>query len=71
VVIEDNIRYYSSILPVMYTEAHQPVPASNPGRYQRLLIAGATAGASKILLCSDYEDAERSKPGSIARICWR
>jgi len=56
-VVEDNIRYYSSILPVIYTEL------INQSR--RVIREGINVAHKlvrqrarpKILLCSDYEDA--------------
>jgi len=58
-VVEDNIRYYSSILPVIYTEL-----ISQSGRVIREGINVAhklvrQRARPKILLCSDYEDAEQ------------
>jgi len=58
-VVEDNIRYYSSILPVIYTEL------INQSR--RVIREGINVAHKlvrqrarpKILLCSDYEDATR------------
>jgi CheY-like chemotaxis protein len=59
-VVEDNIRYYSSFLPVIYTEMIT--------QSQRLLREGINMAHKlvrmrarpKILLCSDYEDAARN-----------
>jgi CheY-like chemotaxis protein len=56
-VVEDNIRYYSSILPVIYTEL-----ISQSGRVIREGINVAhklvrQRARPKILLCSDYEEA--------------
>ncbi len=56
-VVEDNIRYYSSILPVMYTELIS--------QSRRVIREGVNVAHKlvrqrarpKILLCSDYEDA--------------
>jgi CheY-like chemotaxis protein len=56
-VVEDNIRYYSSILPVIYTELI--------GQSRRVIREGINVAHKlvrqrarpKILLCSDYEDA--------------
>jgi CheY-like chemotaxis protein len=56
-VVEDNIRYYSSILPVIYTELIS--------QSRRLIREGINMAHKlvrqrarpKILLCSDYEDA--------------
>ncbi|MGB9235707.1 MAG: PEP/pyruvate-binding domain-containing protein [Terriglobales bacterium] len=58
-VVEDNIRYYSSILPVIYTEL-----ISQSGRVIRegLNVAHKLVrqrARPKILLCSEYEDAAR------------
>ena len=58
-VVEDNIRYYSSILPVIYTELI--------GQSRRVIREGINfahklvrqRARPKILLCSDYEDAAR------------
>jgi len=58
-VVEDNIRYYSSILPVIYTELIS--------QSRRVIREGFNVAHKlvrqrarpKILLCSDYEDAER------------
>src|SRR3989441_5143772 len=57
-VVEDNIRYYSSILPVMYTELLS--------QSRRVIREGVKVAHKvvrerarpKILLCSDYEEAE-------------
>jgi CheY-like chemotaxis protein len=56
-VVEDNIRYYSSILPIMYTELIS--------QSRRVIREGVNVAHKlvrqrarpKILLCSDYEDA--------------
>jgi CheY-like chemotaxis protein len=56
-VVEDNIRYYSSFLPVIYTELLR--------QSRRLITEGLSAAHKlvrlrarpKILLCSNYEDA--------------
>ena len=56
-VVEDNIRYYSSFLPVIYTELIT--------QSRRLISEGINVAHKlvrmrarpKILLCSDYEDA--------------
>ncbi len=56
-VVEDNIRYYSSFLPVIYTELLS--------QSRRLISEGLNAAHKlvrlrarpKILLCSNYEDA--------------
>ncbi len=58
-VVEDDIRYYSLFLPVIYTELIS--------QSRRLLSEGLNVAHKlvrmrarpKILLCSDYEDAER------------
>ena len=58
-VVEDDIRYYSLFLPVIYTELIS--------QSRRLLSEGINVAHKlvrmrarpKILLCSDYEDAER------------
>lgn len=58
-VVEDNIRYYSSILPVIYTELIS--------QSRRVIREGVNVAHKlvrqrarpKILLCSEYEDAER------------
>ena len=58
-VVEDNIRYYSSILPVIYTELIS--------QSRRVIREGFNVAHKlvrqrarpKILLCSEYEDAER------------
>ena len=46
-VVEDNIRYYSSFLPVIYTELHQTVAAPDQRRAERGAQAGAHAGPSQ------------------------
>ena len=46
-VVEDNIRYYSSFLPVIYTELIYAVAARHPRRHQRGPQAGAHAGAAE------------------------
>ena len=58
-VVEDNIRYYSSILPVVYTEL-----ISQSGRVIRegMNVAHKLVrqrARPKILLCSEFEDAAR------------
>ncbi len=58
-VVEDNIRYYSSILPVIYTELIR-----QSGRVIREGINVAhklvrQRARPKILLCSDFEEAAR------------
>ena len=58
-VVEDNIRYYSSILPVIYTELIS--------QSRRVIREGFNVAHKlvrqrarpKILLCSEYEDAEQ------------
>jgi len=58
-VVEDNIRYYSSILPVIYTELIS--------QSERVIREGINVAHKlvrqrarpKILLCSEYEDAAR------------
>ena len=57
-VVEDNIRYYSSILPVMYTEL---ISQSRRVIREGINVAHKLVrqrARPKILLCSDYEDAE-------------
>ena len=56
-VVEDNIRYYSSILPVMYTEL---ISQSRRVIQEGINVAHKLVrqrARPKILLCSDYEDA--------------
>jgi CheY-like chemotaxis protein len=56
-VVEDNIRYYSSILPVIYTELisqSRRVIREGINMAHKLVRQRARP---KILLCSDYEDA--------------
>jgi len=58
-VVEDNIRYYSSILPIIYTELitqSRRVIREGINMAHKLVRQRARP---KILLCSDYEDAER------------
>lgn len=58
-VVEDNIRYYSSILPIIYTELisqSRRVIREGINVAHKLLRQRARP---KILLCSDYEDAAR------------
>lgn len=58
-VVEDNIRYYSSVLPIIYTELIQ--------QSRRVIREGINVAHKlvrqrarpKILLCSDYEEAEQ------------
>ena len=56
-VVEDNIRYYSSFLPVIYTELIYAVAAPHPRRNERGPQAGAHAGATQDSAGSNYEDA--------------
>ena len=56
-VVEDNIRYYSSILPVIYTEL---ITQSRRVIREGINVAHKLVrqrARPKILLCSDYEDA--------------
>jgi CheY-like chemotaxis protein len=56
-VVEDNIRYYSSFLPVIYTELitqSRRVISEGINMAHKLLRFRARP---KLLLCSDYEDA--------------
>jgi CheY-like chemotaxis protein len=58
-VVEDNIRYYSSFLPVIYTEV---ITQSRRVIRESLNVAHKLVrqrARPKILLCSDYEDAAR------------
>jgi CheY-like chemotaxis protein len=58
-VVEDNIRYYSSILPIIYTEL---ISQSRRVIREGINVAHKLVrqrARPKILLCSDYEDAER------------
>ncbi len=58
-VVEDNIRYYSSFLPVIYTEMitqSRRVISEGINMAHKLLRFRARP---KLLLCSDYEDASR------------
>ena len=58
-VVEDNIRYYSSILPVIYTEL---ISQSRRVIREGINVAHKLVrqrARPKILLCSDYEDAAR------------
>ena len=58
-VVEDNIRYYSSILPVIYTELisqSRRVISEGINVAHKLVRQRARP---KILLCSDYEDAAK------------
>ncbi len=59
ILIEDNIKFYSSYLPIIYTEVHK--------QSQRLISEGINLthkflrmrARPKILLCSSYEEAWR------------
>lgn len=58
-VVEDNIRYYSSILPVIYTEL---IAQSRRVIREGINVAHKLVrqrARPKILLCSDYEDAAK------------
>ncbi len=58
-VVEDNIRYYSSILPVIYTEL---ISQSRRVIREGINVAHKLVrqrARPKILLCSDYEDAAK------------
>src|SRR5450631_246436 len=58
-VVEDNIRYYSSFLPVIYTEIisqSKRVIREGINMTHKLVRQRARP---KILLCSDYEEAEQ------------
>ncbi len=58
-VVEDNIRYYSSILPVIYTEL---ITQSRRVIREGINVAHKLVrqrARPKILLCSDYEEAAR------------
>ena len=58
-VVEDNIRYYSSILPVIYTEL---ITQSRRVIREGINVAHKLVrqrARPKILLCSDYEDAAK------------
>ena len=69
-MVEDNIRYYSSFLPVIYTELIT--------QSRRLISEGLNVAHKlvrmrarpKILLCSNYEDAARAGDAATATICW-
>jgi CheY-like chemotaxis protein len=59
IVVEDSVRFYSSFLPVIYSEVmklSQSVFSEGVNLYQRLLRMRARP---KILLCSTYEEAWR------------
>jgi CheY-like chemotaxis protein len=58
-VVEDNIRYYSSILPIIYTEL---ISQSRRVIREGINVAHKLVrqrARPKILLCSDYEDASQ------------
>ncbi len=58
-VVEDNIRYYSSVLPVIYTEL---ISQSKRVIHEGINVAHKLVrqrARPKILLCSDYEEAEQ------------
>src|SRR5437763_4006023 len=58
-VVEDNIRYYSSVLPVIYTEL---ITQSKRVIREGINVAHKLVrqrARPKILLCSDYEEAEQ------------
>src|SRR5215467_5593000 len=58
-VVEDNIRYYSAILPVIYTEL---IAQSRRVIREGINVAHKLVrqrARPKILLCSDYEEAAR------------
>ena len=58
ILVEDNVRYYSSFLPVMYTELlhhSQRVIAEGLNLSQKILRMRARP---KILLCTTWEEAE-------------
>ena len=58
-VVEDNIRYYSSVLPVIYTEL---ITQSKRVIREGINVAHKLVrqrARPKILLCSDYEEAEK------------
>ena len=57
-LVEDNVRYYSSFLPVIYTELlqhSQRVIAEGLNLSQKILRMRARP---KILLCTTWEEAE-------------
>ena len=69
-VVEDNIRYYSSFLPVIYTEL---ISQSRRVIREGINVAHKLVrqrARPKILLCSDYEEAARRR-WSIRITCWR
>jgi CheY-like chemotaxis protein len=58
-VVEDNIRYYSSFLPVIYTEL---IKQSRRVIQESINVAhklARTQARPRILLCSDFEEAAR------------
>ncbi|ABF39285.1 response regulator receiver protein [Candidatus Koribacter versatilis Ellin345] len=58
-VVEDNIRYYSSVLPVIYTEL---ITQSKRVIREGINVAHKLVrqrARPKILLCSDFEEAEK------------
>src|SRR5581483_6202896 len=58
-VVEDNIRYYSSVLPVIYTEL---ITQSKRVIREGINVAHKLVrqrARPKLLLCSDYEEAEQ------------
>ena len=58
-VVEDNIRYYSSVLPVIYTEL---ISQSKRVIHEGINVAHKLVrqrARPKILLCSEYEEAEQ------------
>jgi CheY-like chemotaxis protein len=60
ILVEDNVRYYSSFLPVMYTELlhhSQRVIVEGLNLAQKILRMRARP---KILLCTTWEEAERA-----------
>ena len=60
ILVEDNVRYYSSFLPVMYTELlhhSQRVIVEGLNLSQKILRMRARP---KILLCTTWEEAERA-----------
>ena len=56
-VVEDNIRYYSSFLPVIYTELISQSRRLHQRRLERRAQAGAHARASQDTAGSNYEEA--------------
>ena len=60
ILVEDNVRYYSSFLPVMYTELlhhSQRVITEGLNLSQKILRMRARP---KILLCTTWEEAEQA-----------